>query len=140
MTTPDRASTPTPETTPPDPKVVMRHVNDVRNAEVTVIYAKRDLAAYLSEHAADRCEYGTGDHRATLSRIIDDEGRRHFDCSLEVDGFVLLSCGHNVFTCATGGSRILAEIASSREVACMRRDEIHAAPVYGIRAEWVGLA
>lgn len=82
------------------------------------------LVRYLSEHAPSTCEYA-----------------EHFDCTKEVDGLVLLSCGHHVFTCERGGGRLLSSLAARRAVVCTRTDDgLHAAHAIVTSRTWQGLS
>lgn len=114
-----------------DPEIVCRHVRGIREAMHAVTASKYWLASYLSSNAPSECQYGVTER---------DDRAGHFDCTLEVDGFVLISCGHHVFTCRTGGSRIMAEAASQRVTLCTKTDGLHDGQEPIVTLEWVGLA
>lgn len=109
---------------PIDPTLLKMRIRRVRQATTAPETVKHTLIRYVSEHAPSTCGYAGV----------------HFDCTSEIDGFVLFSCGHHVFTCRTGGSRVLSEIRKRRASICTDpRFDLHAPGVIAT-AEWQGLA
>lgn len=81
-----------PNREPVDPDIVKRHVRVISDAKDRLVQARHWFVSYLSKHAPMTCE-----------SIPDGTPR----CTREVDGIVLLSCGHSVATCAEHGSRLI---------------------------------
>jgi len=118
-----------PDPTPPsgeiDPTLLAMRVKRVRQQEKALAAVKHTLSSYISEHVPNRCEYATGGA----------------PCQAEPDGFILVSCGHYLFTCAEHGSRVLAQLATRDHVVCTRiLPPLHSAPAVGVSREWVGLS
>lgn len=109
---------------PIDPTLLKIRVKRVRQAEAALAAVKRTLVTYVTEHAADRCEWET----ETLK------------CDRERDGILLFSCGHSAVMCAPHGSSMLRFVQLSRETMCTKTDpDLHAGPVHGVTLEWCGL-
>lgn len=117
---------PTPDPPAPiDPRLLAIRVKRVRQAKAALATVRHRLATYVSEHAPEQC-----------GRVPFLDSR---PCAKATDGFLLLTCGHFLFSCAEHGSAML-RAAQHGEASCTNTEHDLHIGARTVTLEWVGLA
>lgn len=107
-----------------DPTLLKMRVKRVRQATEALEKVRHTLATYVSEHASPFCEAESDFTK----------------CTLAVDGFILLSCGHHAFLCAHHGSVTLRAVQGGAIDCTKTEPDLHGTPARGVTIEWMSLA